>query len=293
MTAPPPAAGRYVFQVRSYELAPRGQASLASVCHLLQESASLHARELGAAPEQLLAEGLTWFLARMRVRVDRYPVWRDAVTVETWPVEVDPPFAVRDFRVLAEDGEEIGAAASWWLLMDVERRKPLRRIPQKVLDIHPRESDRALGDAQVRLPRLDGADHEEAVRVRGSDLDVNGHVNHVFYVDQVEHAVPGEIVRDRGVSELEIEFRSECHAGDELVTRSRREGDSGDVYLHSLVRERDGREVARARTTWRLDQAESVAGIRRGLASMERGEGRPVTEVFEDIRRRHDIPHVS
>ena len=32
--------GRYVFRLRSYELGPRGQASLASLCHLLQEAAA-------------------------------------------------------------------------------------------------------------------------------------------------------------------------------------------------------------------------------------------------------------
>lgn len=249
--SPPRSVGSYVFHVRSYELASRGEASLASVCHLLQESASLHAQELGASPEQLLAEGMTWFLARMRVRIERYPKWRHAVSVETWPVEVDPPYAIRDFRVRDEGRDEIAAASSWWLLMDMERRKPLRRIPQRVLDLHPREPVRALGTAKVRVPRLDEADHEERVRVRGSDLDMNGHVNHVFYVDQVEHTLPGESGRDRGVAELEIEFRSECHAGDEIVARSRREGDSEDVYLHSLVREGDSTEVARARTLWR------------------------------------------
>lgn len=248
---PPRSVGAYVYHVRSYELAPRGQASLASVCHLLQESASLHARELGAAPEQLLEEGMTWFLARMRVRIHRYPLWRDAVEVETWPVEVDPPYAIRDFRVLDGGRDEIAAASSWWLLMDIERRKPLRRIPQRVLDLHPREPARALGTAEIRVPRLDEADHEEEVLVRGSDLDMNGHVNHVFYVDQVEHTLPGEEGRDRGVAELEIEFRSECHAGDEIVARSRRDGASEAVYLHSLVRKRDSREVARARTRWR------------------------------------------
>ena len=53
--------------------------------------------------------------------------------------------------------------------------------------------------------------------------------------------------------------------------------------------------VQAAEPYWRmldlLDRAEAVEGIRRGLASMERGEGRPAEEVFEDIRRRHGIPH--
>ena len=39
-----------------------------------------------------------------------------------------------------------------------------------------------------------------------------------------------------------------------------------------------------------LDRAEAIEGIQRGLASMERGEGRPSREVFEDIRKRHGIP---
>lgn len=39
-----------------------------------------------------------------------------------------------------------------------------------------------------------------------------------------------------------------------------------------------------------LDRAQAIEGIRRGLASMERGEGRPAEEVFEEISTRHQIP---
>ena len=39
-----------------------------------------------------------------------------------------------------------------------------------------------------------------------------------------------------------------------------------------------------------LDRAEAIEGIRKGLASMERGEGRPAREVLEGIRQRHGIP---
>ncbi len=39
-----------------------------------------------------------------------------------------------------------------------------------------------------------------------------------------------------------------------------------------------------------LDRAQAIEGIRRGLDSMARGEGRPAEEAFEGIRRRHQIP---
>jgi PHD/YefM family antitoxin component YafN of YafNO toxin-antitoxin module len=38
-----------------------------------------------------------------------------------------------------------------------------------------------------------------------------------------------------------------------------------------------------------VDQVEAIEGIRRGLASMKRGAGRPADEVFEVIRKKHKI----
>src|SRR5664279_1082435 len=41
----------------------------------------------------------------------------------------------------------------------------------------------------------------------------------------------------------------------------------------------------------RLDHIEAIAGIRRGLEQMERGEGRPAADVFAEFRSRHAIPN--
>jgi len=40
----------------------------------------------------------------------------------------------------------------------------------------------------------------------------------------------------------------------------------------------------------RIDRAEAIEGIRQGLESMERGEGRPAGEVLKEIRRKYQIP---
>ena len=39
-----------------------------------------------------------------------------------------------------------------------------------------------------------------------------------------------------------------------------------------------------------LDRAEAIEGIRRGLESMRRGEGRPVEEAFAELRAKYDVP---
>jgi len=39
-----------------------------------------------------------------------------------------------------------------------------------------------------------------------------------------------------------------------------------------------------------VERAEAIAGIRRGLESMKRGEGRPAREAFEELRQKYAIP---
>ena len=39
-----------------------------------------------------------------------------------------------------------------------------------------------------------------------------------------------------------------------------------------------------------VERAEAIAGIRRGLDSMEKGEGKSASEVLVGIRKRHKIP---
>jgi hypothetical protein len=39
-----------------------------------------------------------------------------------------------------------------------------------------------------------------------------------------------------------------------------------------------------------IDRAEAVVGIRKGLASMARGEGIPAEKAFDELRKKHNIP---
>ena len=50
-------------------------------------------------------------------------------------------------------------------------------------------------------------------------------------------------------------------------------------------------DALRALQVWRArDYEEAVQGIRRGLESAERGEGRPANEFFDEMRQKHGIP---
>ncbi len=234
------------YRVRSYEVDAHGRLTIAALCNYLQESAGLHARDLGVSVPQLQDQGMTWFLWRLHLRVSRWPSWTQTVAIETWPAALGRPAAIRDFRI-CEGETEIGIATSAWLLMDTERKRPIRRIPARIRDLHPEPPRRALTDGFKRLPRLETEGIGRELVVRRGDLDLNGHLNHVATINALIETVEPEVFYRQQLTALEVEFMGEGHDGDELMSCCESVSES---LHHSLVRRADGKEIARGRSRW-------------------------------------------
>ncbi len=235
------------YPIRSYEIDAQARLTIPALCNYLQESAGLHARELGASVDQLRQQGMTWFLWRLHLRISELPAWGETVAIDTWPAELGKPFAIRDFRI--HHGErEIGVATSAWLLMDLVKERPIRRFPEWLRDLHPDPPHRALEDRFRRLPEDGTNDFARDVLPRRGDLDLNGHLNHVAAIAGLLEAVPGEIAGPSRLEVLEVEFRGEGRHGDPLEAHC---GRNDHRLSHTLIRKTDGKEIARARSRWR------------------------------------------
>jgi medium-chain acyl-[acyl-carrier-protein] hydrolase len=238
------------YRVRAYELDPAGQAAPVALCNYLQETAGAHADSLGWSVEQLLRRGLTWVLARLHVLVWRYPRWRESLAVTTWPSGALRAYALREFHITDEGGEEIGVATTAWLLVDARTRRP-RRPPPELAAIGTRTPPRVIGDS---FPRLDeGALVPEPRRfqIGHSDLDVNGHTNNAALVRCALDAVSTALLDANELGELELEFRAECVVGEVVETHVTTAPGDATVLNHRLVRATDRGEIALARSRWR------------------------------------------
>lgn len=237
------------YRVRSYEADAAGFASPLSICNYLQEAAGNHAFQLGVAIDQLAQRDLTWVLFRLSVRMDRYPRWRDDITVVTWPRGITRLYAFRDFELRDAAGGRLGAASSAWMLVDLKRRRPVR-MPQEIGAFAVQDRPRALDiEVDERLAAPDRADAERLFRVRLSDLDMNRHVNNVNYVDWALETAPAEIRERHSLAELDVEFTAEAVMSDDIVAQA---GMTGPMeFRHRIARRSDGLTLALARTLWR------------------------------------------
>jgi len=241
------------FRIRSYEVEPNGRASVQAMCQFLQEGASNHAKALGFSMENLVDRNLTWVLSRLHAEIDSYPIWRDDVTLTTWPSRQGGLLATREFLLHDGDGGELLRATSAWLLIDLARRRPVR-LPDYILELLIPNRIRALKDSfpKMRVPEVNEFEHR--FEVRWSDLDLNGHVNNVRYVEWVVESIPPAFKGGRQLSAMEVNFRAETGFGSTVVAYAGPANSPNPeemVLGHRLRLEENGREIAIARTRWR------------------------------------------
>lgn len=236
------------FAVHGYEVDAFGTLAAPALSGYLSEIAGLHAAELGVGLETLKAKGLTWVLLRLRME-NPVPVGLgETVEVETWPSGVDRLVALRDFVVRRGDGTEVARATSHWLVLDLETRKPVR--PAEVLDPRlPREPlPPAVALAKGKLPELREWDFQKRFHVRFADIDHNLHVTNTSYLAWAMEAVPKDTWQSSRLASFEVQYVAECTYGVAVLSRLVRTGDGG--YAHAIVREEDGKELARLLTAW-------------------------------------------
>jgi len=239
------------FRVRSYETDPLGRLQVPILCKLLQEAATAHAAILGVAVDTLIENGVAWVLSRLHLEMQRWPTSDEYIVIETWPEAANRLFTERRFNVVDAVDNSIGTASTLWLILDLERRRPVR-LPAHVVE---RLGELGLGSEPRRFGDLvtpDPVDRELAFTVRRSDLDSADHVNNTSYVEWAIEAVPDEAWSTAELAELEIQFVCECHQGQTVLSRSQQVERGNDIEVrHQLMRSDDGAEVARARSVWR------------------------------------------
>jgi acyl-ACP thioesterase len=237
------------FTVRYYEVGPRRLVRPATLLDYLQDAAAEHATLLSIGVQLLHHRDLTWVLSRLRLTVERYAGVGETVLVRTWPSTRGNLSSNREFEVLDQAGEIVARATTAWVVLDMVRRRPVRLA--EVLSDYPLESRRAIDDDFPPLQRPGSSGREVAFTVRQSDLDMNRHVNNAVYVGWALESAPEEIAENHGPVDLEVAYRAEALAGDTVAARCVPEAGAGSGrFLHEIIRQQDGRELARLRVRW-------------------------------------------
>jgi len=240
------------YTIHSYESDKRALATPTALLQFMQESAWNHAEHLNLGFSHLSPKGLAWVLARLSLKVEKFPRWHTRVKLETWPSGLDRLLAHRDFRISSSEGL-LAVGSTSWLVIDVENRRPQRT--SSYFEFEQWEAERVFSQFTGKIPQLQHSSAESARKVYFSHLDVNGHVNNVRYLEYVIDSFPLDFITEHDLALLEMNFLAEALYGDSIRVKTQNNGDLS--FLHSVQRQNEDDELCRLKTTWKKAKPES------------------------------------
>lgn len=212
--------GRYDFMAEPFHCDFSKRLSMGHLGNHLLNAADFHATDRGFGMPQLNPEHKTWVLSRLAVEMEEMPPEYTKFSVETWIEGVMRYFTNRNFRIVdaADDNRVYGYGRSIWALIDTDTRQPLN-----ILDLGGGEIARYVDMERVcpiaSLSRVKIG--KDACRVASlpthySDVDVNGHINSVKYIEHVLDLFGLDWYREHRVRRFDIAYVAESHYGDTL-----------------------------------------------------------------------------
>lgn len=186
--------------------------------HLLN-AAGNHSQRRGWGIGSLNENHYTWVLSRLCIEMEEIPMQYEDIEIRTWVESVMRLFTNRNFSILRSDGTPCGYARSVWAMIDMETRKPcdllslydgdiLRYVVEPEENVCPIQGHGRLVFREARLART--------LDTYYSDVDINGHINSIKYIEHILDLFPRERYERQMVRRLEIAYKAESYLGDRL-----------------------------------------------------------------------------
>ena len=160
---------------------------------LAQHMAVVGADTLQFGDTQLAPYGCVWVLARQHLRFERPVLHKERIKMLTWHKGLDGLYFIRDYQLLAR-GDFLS----------------------EIVSTDPQSPDDAIAERAAKVAAPRGAELEliGSHVVRYSDVDYNQHANNVRYTVWAMDALPEELVYEKFLKELTINFNKEARPGE-------------------------------------------------------------------------------
>lgn len=209
--------GTYGLVAEPFHVDFTGKLTMGVLGNHLLNCAGFHAADRGFGIGTLNENHYTWVLSRLAVEVFEMPNAYEKFSIQTWVENVYRLFTDRNFTILNADGQPVGYARSVWAMIDLKSRRPA-----DLLTLHGGSITDYVcvgKECPIEKPgriKVDNAVSLAEHRVTYSDIDINGHVNSIRYIEHILDLLPIDLFREKGVRRFEMAYVAESYYGDTL-----------------------------------------------------------------------------
>lgn len=232
--------GSYQFVAEPFHVDFTGKLTLSVLGNHLLNCAGFHAEDRGFGIASLNENQYTWVLSRLAIELEDMPDQYEPFSVQTWVENVYRLFTDRNFSIQNKDGKTIGYARSVWAMISMETRKPADLLTLHNGSITEYVCEKECPIEKPGRIKVTAQTPIGKYQTKYSDIDINGHVNSIRYMDHILDLFPLEKYRTQRIRRFEMAYVAESYYGDTLTFHC--EEPEKDTF-HIEVR-KNGTEVA-------------------------------------------------
>lgn len=200
----------YDYKIKYSDIGTDNKITLRALVDTLQEAAIAHSDQAGYGVNNIPTTHLAWLLLNWKVEIKSYPILNDNITVKTWPRTFDKLYSYRDFEVYDENNKLIAIASSKWFAIDTGNKK-IRKLTPEITEAYggtiQNKVFESAFDEKIKVPEELKLNFNYTIQRR--DLDTNGHVNNLHYIDYALETLDDNIFNNTTFNNLEIIYKKE------------------------------------------------------------------------------------
>lgn len=209
----------------------------------MENIACAYSANIGYGARDIKTKKRAWILLQWKMQVLKRPFYNEKVEIITWSRNIDKLFAYRDYEIRYENGELLAIGTSKWLLMDTERKRPVR-ITEDVMKLYENENKSVFEKNEDKIQydenRLKTVKCQPYTLLR-RDFDMHGHMHNINYLDMVYEILPQDVYDTVDFNTVHIEYKKQILPNTMAYCKYYKEGCThyvvaeSDEGIHSII----------------------------------------------------------
>ncbi len=209
---------------------------------------------LGVGIDYLTENNMAWVLYKWDITMESYPLLNDTIKVETFAHSFKRFYADRKYEIFDGKGNKIGHADSVWILINTDRRRPIR-VTKDMYEVYGIDDSNNTPIDIENILSINKVDSEKSFQVRYSDIDTNIHVNNVKYAAWALETIPKDIILNYELKNIKVTYIKETTYGETITVSTEviRE-ENKTICRHRIINE-EGIELTLLESIWDIEVA--------------------------------------
>lgn len=185
-----------------------------SILEIFENIGTYHSDMAGYGPNDIEKTGVSWVLLDWKLQVLKRPKYGQVLNVNTWGRAMKRSYTYRDFEMYDEQNNLCVIGTSKWVLVDINNGR-ITRISDEVFEKYQLEEKSVFNIEELdKLKEPETHSLEMKYKVCRRDIDLNGHMHNLYYLDLAYEALPEEVYQQRPFNNVRIQYKNEVKIGD-------------------------------------------------------------------------------